>query len=429
MAIRDNQGYGRLKGELSTLGTGFDFQGVLNLISDLENLRSNGNFDELFYVFRNWKQPISISTESNEKLQSISPLLTKLISNGLTPEKSNVFSGSIDYFSFYNFYLFLEWIYALNLRRCLYDEDIESIFSSDILEKIILKLERFDKVEEDGLQLNDEFLHLIKEVKWTNKYVEGFHDKLHDILMSKCFNEIEDREVSFKRELKRMAKLLAVCSTVNKERIHITTSDVISAYKVLFKIMRTDMTNLVNKKAYEGILTCHGCGGYYYLQEDETPDDFIYCSCGSTLMYVRSLEEVEYHHELLQEVDESLKGLIIDEKGLIAGITTSLAIALISQNIALLTLWSGIITVFMAKDHVHHFKYGFLAGNISGVLLAIAIFMSGIIMSGLKFNDLSSIGDTNIFIFILVLGVFAIYCGRIGTSIVKQFKSKDAVPI
>lgn len=428
MTIRNYQGYGRLNGELSVLGTGFDFQGVLNLISDLENLKSNGNFDELFYVFRNWKRPISISTESNEKLQSISPLLTKLISSGLTPEKSNVFSGSIDYFSFYNFYLFLEWIYALNLRRCLYDEDIEAIFSSDILEKILLKLERFDK-EENKLQLNDDFFHLIREVKWTDKYVEGFHDKIHDILMSKCFSEIEDREISFKRELKRMAKLLAVCSTIHKERIHITTSDVIFAYKTLFKIMRTDMTNLVNKKAYKGILTCHECNGYYYLQEDETPDDFIYCSCGSTLMYVKSIEKVEFHHELLQEVDESLKGLMIDEKGLIAGVTTSLAIAVISQNIALLALWSGIITVIMAKDHVHHFNYGFLAGNISGTLLAIAAFMFGIIMSGLKFNDLSSIGDTNVFIFILVLGVFAIYCGRIGTYLVKQFKRNDAASI
>lgn len=428
MAIRDNQGYGGLRGELSALGTGFDFQGVLNLISDLENLKSNGNFDELFYVFRNWKRPIDISTESNKKLQSISPLLTQLISNGLTPEKSNVFSGSIDYFSFYNFYLFLEWIYALNLRRCLYDEDIEAIFSSNILEKIILKLGRFNRVE-TKLQLNDDFFILMREVKWTNKYVERFHDKLHDILVSKCFNEIGDREVSFKRELKRMARLLAVCSTINKERVHITTSDIISAYRVIFKIMRTDITVLVNKSAYKGILTCHGCGGYYHLQEYETPDDFIYCSCGSTLTYVRSMEEVEYHHDLLKEVDESLKELIIDEKGLIAGITTSLVIALVSHNIALLTLWSGMITVFMAKNHVHRFKYGFLAGNISGALFIIAVFMFGIIMSGIELNNIPSIGDINIFIFILVLGVFTIYCGKIGTFLLKQFKNKDMVSI
>ncbi|MBI5679510.1 MAG: hypothetical protein HZC47_01225 [Methanobacterium sp.] len=420
MAIRDNKSY-KLKGELSILGTGFDFQGVKNLISDLEDLKSSGIYYELFYVFSNWREPVD-TTLANKQLQPISPFLTRAISNNLDPEQANVFSGSIDYYSFYNLYRFINWIYSMNLRRCLHEDDVKAVFSSDILEKIILGLEKFKFVQSTASFNDNDFFYHIRQIKWTDKHTERFHDKLHDLLASKCCDEIGDREISFKRELKRITKLLAACNALNKERINMTTSDIISAYKILFTIMRTDMSLLINKNAYTGLLTCHGCNGYYQLQEDETPNDFVYCSCGSTLMYTKSLEEVEYHGETIKE-------LMIDGKGLIAGVITSLSIAFIFHNIALLTLFSGFITVFMAKNHTHDFKYGFLTGNISGSLLVIAIFIFGIIISGIKLNNISSIGDITIFIFILVLGVFAIYCGRIGTFLLKQFKNRDMVPV
>ncbi len=298
MTIRDNQGYGGLRGELSVLGYGFDFQGVLNLISKLEDLNLNHAFNELFYVFQDFKRPVSTSTSANKNLQYISPLLTQLISNDLTPENSNIFSGSIDYFSFYNFYLFLEWIYSMNLGRYLNEEDIEAIFSSNLMEKIILNLEGFK--EGSKTKIEDDFFYYMREIKWTNKHVEGFLDKLHDLLMSKCFNEIGDREALFIRKLKINIKLLSVCCSMNDQRIYMTTSDIIDAYNVLFKIIESDITDLVNKKAYTGVLTCYGCNGYYHLQEDESPHDFDYCRCGNSLTYVKSLEELDYNQDYLK---------------------------------------------------------------------------------------------------------------------------------
>jgi len=40
-----------------------------------------------------------------------------------------------------------------------------------------------------------------------------------------------------------------------------------------------------------GYLVCDKCGGYYELQEGESPDDFKNCQCGGGLKYVESLDE------------------------------------------------------------------------------------------------------------------------------------------
>ena len=39
-----------------------------------------------------------------------------------------------------------------------------------------------------------------------------------------------------------------------------------------------------------GYVVCEECGGYYELEEGESPDDFESCSCGGKLKYVKNLE-------------------------------------------------------------------------------------------------------------------------------------------
>ena len=421
MTLRTNNRYSRsIRGELEGLGVGFDFESVKDLILDLQYLLDSGIYGELFNIFKNWEDPINVSTKAYKELQSISPLLTQAVSNNLTPENSNIFSNYIDYYSFYHFYRFLEWIYSMNLGRYLREEDVKSIFSSSITEKIILELENFDQVH-STTNLDDHFFHNIKEVKWTGSHTEKFFDKLHDLVITKSFDEIGNRELSFKRELKRITKFLAVCCTVNKGKQNITTIEVISAYKILFKIIKTDITPMINKKEYNGSLICPTCNGYYSLQEDEIPDDFIRCSCGGDLVYIQSLDGMKY-------CIDTAKKVMIDEKGLIAGAVTSLTFALVFNNILLIALLSGIITVLMAKNYTNEFKCGFLTGSISGSLFFIAVFIFGIIISGIKLNQLSSVGESTIFIFILVLGVLAIYCGRIWTFLANKSKNNIIIP-
>ncbi|MGB9978647.1 hypothetical protein [Methanobacterium sp.] len=414
MALRTNKS---IRGELETLGIGFDFESVKNLISDMQYLVDNGIYDKFFNVFKNWEEPVNVSTDMQKELQSISPLLTQAVSNNLIPEKSNIFSSYVDYYSFYHLYRFIEWVYSMNLERKLQEEDVKAIFSSDIIEKIIIGQENFEQMALSTLE--DSFFQDIKEVIWTDKHTEKFFDKLHDLLISKSFKEIGTREIAFKRELKRIVKFLAVCCTLSKGRTYITTIEVISAYNVLFKIITTDIRHLVNTKEYKGLLICPVCNGYYYLQENEIPDDFIECSCGGKLVYSVSLENVKHYVGTIKE-------MVMDEKGLIAGAITSLMFALVFDSVILMALLVGIITILMAKNYTDGFKYGFLTGNISGALFFMAVFIFGIILSGVKFNQLSSISGSIIFIFIMVVGVFAIYCGRIWTFMCQRSKNNAA---
>ncbi len=421
MDLRNNKRHNKpIRGEFEELGIGFDYESVADIILDLNYLLDNRIYIELFNVFKNWEDPLNVSVRTHKELQFISPLLAQVVSNKLTPENSNIFSSYIDYYSFYHFYRFLEWIYSMNLGRNLNEEDAKAIFSSNIVEKIILELENFDPILSTH-NLDDSFFHDIKEAKWIGRHTEKFFDKLQDLIMDKSFKDVGNREISFKRELKRTVKFLAVCCAVNKGRQYITTIEVISAYKVLFKIIMTDITPMINKKEYKGLLICPMCNGYYSLQEDEIPDDFIRCGCGGDLVYIPSLDGMEYYIG-------NIKKLMIDEKGLIAGVMISLTFALLFNNIFLTALISGIVTVLMANDYTDGFKYSFLTGNIFGSLLFIAVFIFEIMITGINLNQHSPIDGSTIFIFTLILGVLAIYCGRIWTFITNKSKSSIIIP-
>jgi ribosomal protein L40E len=41
-----------------------------------------------------------------------------------------------------------------------------------------------------------------------------------------------------------------------------------------------------------GYLYCEKCGGYYELQDGESPDDFDTCQCGGNLKYADSISDV-----------------------------------------------------------------------------------------------------------------------------------------
>ena len=48
-----------------------------------------------------------------------------------------------------------------------------------------------------------------------------------------------------------------------------------------------------------GFLVCEKCGGYYKLQEDESPESFDYCKCGGELIYYKHI------HDYLGEEDRT----------------------------------------------------------------------------------------------------------------------------
>lgn len=47
----------------------------------------------------------------------------------------------------------------------------------------------------------------------------------------------------------------------------------------------------MNRDSKNGYVICQNCGGYYELQEGESPEDFSSCECGGTLEYINNFKE------------------------------------------------------------------------------------------------------------------------------------------
>lgn len=46
---------------------------------------------------------------------------------------------------------------------------------------------------------------------------------------------------------------------------------------------------IITKKS-SGYLICESCAGYYKLQSDESPDEFVECECGGILFFSKTLK-------------------------------------------------------------------------------------------------------------------------------------------
>lgn len=55
-----------------------------------------------------------------------------------------------------------------------------------------------------------------------------------------------------------------------------------------------------------GYLICKHCNGYYELEDSETPEDFETCSCGSPLVYVTNLTEIDFSQREDMEFSENI---------------------------------------------------------------------------------------------------------------------------
>ena len=62
-----------------------------------------------------------------------------------------------------------------------------------------------------------------------------------------------------------------------------------------------------------GYLQCKKCGGYYELQEGESPDDYNVCHCGGELEYRHTYDDMKSDFPTVEEETKksSSKGLII----------------------------------------------------------------------------------------------------------------------
>jgi len=284
-----------LKKGIKEIRREYNVKGLEEIIKEIKNLKKLGYYERLHQADRLGSKIVGLSGKTGKKEHLNVPLI-KLARENL-PDPSINLSYVATFSTFDCMYTFLEYTYYMNSRRKLERENVKNIYYSGLAERIVFALNKFDKIKEIPVP-SAEFFIKLKEIKWKDKKAKEFSLKLYCIFQY-AGRDIVGSHMRFNATEAAFLELLAGCSAVNDGRDKIIEEDVIRSFKTYFKLMKTDITKLVDKgvkhykpKVYEGYLVCHDCGGYYQLQPGESPDDFSdTCECGGHLEYKENIEE------------------------------------------------------------------------------------------------------------------------------------------
>jgi len=236
----------------------------------------------------------------------------------------------IIFLNIYFMYKFMEAVYFMNIDRMLENEDLIKLYFSGLDRRIIFALDKFDEVSEVPEPTTEFFLKL-KALKWKKKSIKGFFNKLNKVRADFLYKNRKSQLYSnptfppihkirtsvfyaiffprtsmtspytdFSITENLFILFLAACSAVDDNRGHINENDVIRAYITYYKLLKTDISRIVDKLWEEksedednGYLVCDRCQGYYKLQLGESPEDFSdECECGGRLNYYDNIDWV-----------------------------------------------------------------------------------------------------------------------------------------
>lgn len=272
--------------------------GVFNILNEFMHLWEENIWESLFNLHCHWKNHMEL--QDNLKSAPENLVLAQAINNGILPNKRydagsgdvyfNSTTFTVDYDSFLYLHIFLEKLYTFYLGRELVVDDLWALHKSDISERILGGLDIFNLFR-GNLFLGDEFFQDIKEVTWVEDSLI-FFKKFQNLFISFLFEDQGENETTYNLELEKILVLLAHSGAVLSDHGQIDFQCVLRAYQTLFKIIKTDITSLADKRYYTGLLLCRDCNELYPLLEDEAPFDFASCNCGGELKYVGKVESV-----------------------------------------------------------------------------------------------------------------------------------------
>lgn len=209
----------------------------------LMDLINSGVYKRLFDVYVNWEEPVPLLSDNNTEIALESSLLVLAYEN--LNLKPSIFSELIDYNKFYYLFPFLEWIYSMRLERQLESEDVRKIFRSDIGERIVFALDDFDEINETP-ELTPEFFQKIRKIKWKDRKTKNLYSKLEKTLRFFVFKNFGFKEGIFNAKQMELVLFFAGCSTVNEGKEKIDENNVFTAYRTLFKIIKTDISKFID---------------------------------------------------------------------------------------------------------------------------------------------------------------------------------------
>jgi hypothetical protein len=229
--------------ELKKLKEKFPKEDIDSFMIQLKDLVDSGIYVCLFNIYSNWEEPVPLLSDNTTDIALESSLLVLAYEN--LNLKPSIFSELIDYNKFYYLFPFLEWIYSMRLERQLESEDVRKIFRSDIGERIVFALDDFDEINETP-ELTPEFFQKIRKIKWKDRKTKNLYSKLEKALRFFVFKNFGFKEGIFNAKQMELVLFFAGCSTVNEGKEKIDENNVFTAYRTLFKIIKTDISKFID---------------------------------------------------------------------------------------------------------------------------------------------------------------------------------------
>ncbi len=275
----------------------YEIKYLNTILIDLKNLKSFGYYKKLFDSYKRWEEPSErLNGETVE--EEMESCLLNLAYDNLDPPRSRISinSGMLNFFDFCWLYPFLELFYFRDLGRKLYLYDLKVLYSSRIDERVIFAFDKFDEVS-DIPEPTEEFFFKLKNVVWDNRKTKQLFEKLKKIrhfMRYDIVGYLED--ITFQNNEDAFIFLIACCSAANEDR-NITDHDVVRAYRTYFKLLKTDISQIIDKiklkdqeSCETGYLVCERCYGYYKLLPWESPENFSLCQCQGKLTYYKDID-------------------------------------------------------------------------------------------------------------------------------------------
>lgn len=236
-----------------------DLPGLDIFLNSILSLRDSEFYFKAITAY-NMEEPYEASVDRGKMVrrQVKEVLFYKMANENLShfPFRIVSITGLIDFTTFSTLSILFEFLYYRDSGVLLGFDVLSRLDSGFLDERVVFALDDFDKVSSVPEPTVD-FFKRLRRMKWQDKRTKKLFEKIMD-LQKKVFYEKWDSNNSlpkFKdgsfREIKiavfeeRILLTLAGCSAANNDRVFMCWDDIKTAYKTYFKLLNSDLTNLV----------------------------------------------------------------------------------------------------------------------------------------------------------------------------------------
>lgn len=225
-----------------------EFKGVNDLEEIVDDLMEISNSELYWKYFQAFQMEGKINAPgwelTEEEKKNI--LLINMAYENLSKPTIRIpsFVDLIDFLAFYVMYRIFEDIYYIYKGSKKNHTDSVKILYGKLDERVIFGMDQFDTIQELP-EPTPEYFQQLKKVDWKDKKTKKFYKGLNEIMSDNFIEKRRTPQAKFAATEETFILFLSACNAVNNNRIKIEQTDIITAYKTYFKLLKTDITKLM----------------------------------------------------------------------------------------------------------------------------------------------------------------------------------------